>query len=235
MLVPLFGFTALEVNSLRVQQKTETKRRQVGAAGGKVTVEKRVPGWLASLAGDNYHSFLDESAIIGVSMTRQKIGDAQVAALTDLPHLVSLNLEDSHVTSAGLKTIAELTSLKNLNLLNTKVTDLSALSKLPNLESMKIDFCMQIEAEHLEALAQFPKLRVLGAGGLRLRDAGVAAIAKCTGLEWLDIRGSQLSDTGLQPLQSLKQLKYLTLTYSTFNDADLEAFKKAVPDCQVLL
>jgi Leucine-rich repeat (LRR) protein len=234
LLVPLIGVVALEANTLRLQQQTEKKRREIAAARGRVELERRVPGWLQSLAGEDFHSFFDTTVIVRVRMTGDEVGDQHVAALTDLPHLTLLDLENSNVTSAGLQTVAGLTSLQELQMLNSQVADLSPLARLPNLQTLRIDFCRQIEAEHLDALSEIPKLRVLGAGGLRLRDAGVAAIARCTQLEELDIKGSTLSDTGLRPLQDLKQLQSLVLTHSTFSEADLEAFLQAVPGCNVL-
>ena len=73
----LLLFVGLEANVLRMEQQTEQARRQVGAAGGRVETERRVPGWLASLAGSDAHSFLDRTAIIGVTqkMAREYAAD----------------------------------------------------------------------------------------------------------------------------------------------------------------
>lgn len=233
LLVPLIAVIALELNTLRLQQKTERKRREIAMAGGRSEVVRQVPAWMQALAGEDFHSFFDQTAIVTVSMTGENVGDAQVAALSDLPHLTRLDLENSSISIEGLKTVSELKSLRELRLIGAKVTDISPLANLPNLEALRLDYCGRIQPEHLEALEQFPKLRVLGAAGLRLTDAGVAAIAKCTQLEELDITGATLSETGLRPLQQLKRLKLLRIAHSRYDPADLEAFQQAVPDCQV--
>ena len=49
--VPLVAFIAAAANAVRLEQQTEQARRQIGAAGGKSTTERRVPGWVAAVFG----------------------------------------------------------------------------------------------------------------------------------------------------------------------------------------
>lgn len=233
--VPLLGFILPAANALRLEQQTEQARRKIGAAGGKSTTERRVPGWVAVFLGDDAHSFLDQTVIVGVTMTGDEIGNDQVAQISDVPDLSWLDLHDSKVTSAGLPAIAKLTSVRSIDMTNSQVSDVAALATLPHLEELKIDFSQPVLPEHLEALSEFPALRALGAGGLKLRDNGVEIIARnCPQLEQLSIIGATLGDNGLVPLQQLKNLKELSLAYAKYNGDDLAAFRKAVPDCQIL-
>lgn len=233
--VPLLGFILAAANAVRLEQQTEQARRQIGAAGGKSTTERRVPGWVGAVFGEDAHSFLDRTVIVGVTMTGDEAGDEQVAQISGVPDLFWLDLHDSKVTSAGLPAVAQLTSVRSIDLTNSQVSDIAALAKLPHLEELKLDFSKLVLPEHLEALSEFPALRALGAGGLRLRDEGVAIIARnCPELEELSIIGATLGDNGLAPLQQLKNLKQLSLTYAKYNGDDLAAFRKAVPDCTIV-
>lgn len=232
ILVLLFAAAAL--SAVRAQNQAEQLRRQVGMAGGRCETEPRVPAWLAAIAGKECHTFLDSVAIVGVSMEGEKIGDENVARLAGLKDVVQLNLELSHVTTAGLKSIAQLKSLRLLNLMSTQITDVTPLVELPNLHTLRIDFNPQIEFKTLGELARLPQLRILGTKGCRLRDDGVAELAKCTQLESLDIGGCALGESGLVPLHALKNLQALGLELAEFSDADLAAFQKAVPGCRIV-
>jgi Leucine-rich repeat (LRR) protein len=234
LLVPLLAFIVVEANTLRLEQHTEQLRRQVGAAGGRSETERRVPDWLQPLIGPNAHSFLDRTAIVGVTMNGPEIGDEQVAKVVDLPDISWINLAESNVTSAGLASVARLKTLQTIDLTNTQVSDLTELTKLPELAELRLNYCAKVNLEHLSALSKIPTLRALGANSLRLQDEGIAVIADCTGLEQLYIMGTRVSDNGLVPLQKLKNLKQLKLTYSTYNRDDLAAFRAAVPECKVI-
>lgn len=234
LLVPLLAFIVLEANTLRLEQRTEQLRRQIGAAGGRSETERRVPDWLEPVVGPDAHSFLDRTAIVGVTMKGPEIGDEQVAKVVDLPDISWINLGESNVTSAGLASVAKLQTLRTVDLTNTQVSDLTELTKLPELADLRIDYCSKVNLEHLPALSKIPTLRALGANSLRLQDEGIAVLAENTGLEQLHIMGTRVTDNGLAPLQKLKNLKQLKLTYSTYNRDDLAAFRKAVPGCQVI-
>jgi hypothetical protein len=233
LLIPLVAFIAVAANAVRLEQQTEKLRRQIGAAGGRSETERQVPGWLQPLVGANAHSFLDRTVIVGVTMTGDEIGDDQVAKVIDLPGLRWINLGESKVTSVGLASVGKLTSLQMVDLTNTQVSDLTELTKLPNLIDLRLDYCSKVEAEHLSALSKMPQLRALGGNGLRLTDEKVAMISVCTELEQLTMMGAKLGENGLAPLQKLKNLKRLKLTYSTYNPADLAALQKALPELQV--
>lgn len=229
----LLAFLGLEVVSLLAAQQTEQNRRAVGMAGGRCETERRVPAWLQSLAGENLHSFLDETVIVSITLAGNTIGDEQLGKIPHLPALRMLDLHDSQVTSAGLNSIAHLKSLQLINLSNTPVTDITPLSPLPKLEALQLNFS-QVRREHLRGLSQLQHLKELGTGYIQVDDQGVRDIAKCTTLEKLSLAASDLGEHGLEPLQSLKQLRSLVLKDAKFNAADLAALEAACPDVKVL-
>jgi hypothetical protein len=233
VLVPLIAFIALAANAVRLEQQTEETRRRIGAAEGRTTTERRVPGWLRPIAGENAHSFLDQTVIVGVTMMGESVGDEQVAKVTNVPDLKWLNLAESLVTSTGLASVAKLTSLESLDLTNSRVSDISELTKLPKLTELRLDYSRNVEAEHLKAVAKMPALRSFGANGLRLTDEGIAIISEATQLEDLGIMGARLNQGGLAPLQKLKNLQQLKLTHAIYHPEDLAAFREAVPGCKI--
>ncbi|WP_010584531.1 leucine-rich repeat domain-containing protein [Schlesneria paludicola] len=233
LIVPLAVFLVIELFALQAEQQTEQKRRSIAMVGGRIETERRVPMWLQSIAGPNSHSFLDRNCLVRVTMSGDKISDEQLATVQGLPDLVSLDLEDSLVTSAGMEVVAKLTSLESLKLAGSKVTDVAPLAQLPNLKTLILNFS-DIRQEAFGSLAEFPSLRNLGASGLKLDDQGIELLAKCPHLEELSINGATLGEHGLVPLLAQKGLKFLSLKDAIVNVADVADFKKAMPGCKVV-
>jgi hypothetical protein len=230
--VPLAAIVILELTTLLAEQQTEQQRQAIAIAGGKSELQRRVPGWLQTVMGADFHTFLDRTVIYKVSMTGEKIGDVEVSKVVDLPNLEILDLEDSTVTDASLPTLSRLKSLKLLSLVNTQVSDISALAELPVLDTLILNFS-QVRDQGLAPLKQFPKLQTLGAGGLKLTDIGVQEIAQCQSLNGVNIAGANLGPTGLDPLMSLQELKFLSVKAAKYDPANLQALKTAHPGCTV--
>ncbi|MEO1993993.1 MAG: hypothetical protein ABGZ17_01820 [Planctomycetaceae bacterium] len=225
----LILFVGLASMSLVTAQRTERQRAQVGLAGGKCTFEQRVPNWLRTVAGDEFHSFLDYPVIVAVAMAGEKITDANLAKLPEMPELRSLDLDNAQVTSEGMKLVSQWKNIHRINLTNTQVTDITPLAELPHLESLKLNFS-PVRKEHLTGLSQLKSLTDLGAGYIRVTDEDVIEIVKCPQLVDLSIAASDLGEHGLQPLTALQELKTLVLVKAKYDSADLEAFKAARPD-----
>lgn len=229
--VPLTAMIVLEVFTLRAEQTTERQRRAIAIAGGKSETVRRVPSWLQAVAGENFHTFLDRTVIIRVNMTGEKIGDEQLQKVAGLPNIDVLDLEDSHVTNASLPLISGLKSLTQVRLVNTKVSEIGTLASMPLLNNLAMAYS-DVRENNFSPLKEFPKLRVLGAGGLQVTDAGVQILAECPHLEELSIAGAKLTSTGLNPLIQKKNLKYLSVKDAIYDPANLQALKAALPDCK---
>lgn len=229
----LLALLGLEGMSLLAAQRTERQRREVGIAGGECEFEHRVPAWLQFLAGDDFHSFMDYPVIVGVTMAGAAIQDANLARLPSLPHLRTLDIHDSRVTSDGLDHVLQWKNLQALNLSNTPVTDITRLAALPQLESLQLAFS-QVRREHLSGLSQLKNLKVLGAGYIQVTDQEVVEIAKCPQLVEVNISACNLGENGLQPLTSLEQLKLLLLVKGKYSADDLAAFQAARPDVEIV-
>lgn len=234
LIIPVLLLIAIEVPTLLAERAIESKRREIGRAGGKCEIKRVSPAWLQQIAGEEFHSFLDRSTIDGVDFSGDKIDDASLNSLAGLKDIRYLNLEDSRVTEKSLGLISQLKTLQILNVRNTPLQDLSRLGELPALETLQVDFS-KVRNEQFSALARIPRLRRLSAASTQMSDAGLAELSKSNSLEELNISYATLGEHGLTPLQAMTNLKLLVLQKSTFNATDLEAFKAAVPGCKVML
>ncbi|MFO0427712.1 MAG: hypothetical protein ACK526_14195, partial [Planctomyces sp.] len=117
-----FGILFIVGSAVLHEQDIESRRRAIAVAGGKSELIRVVPGWLKSIAGEDFHSFLDQTTISKITMTGEKIGDEQVkalAAVSTVPTLTELDLEASNITSEGLASVILLKELRILNLSQT--------------------------------------------------------------------------------------------------------------------
>jgi tRNA A-37 threonylcarbamoyl transferase component Bud32 len=98
--------------------------------------------------------------------------------LTGKGEEIDLVLRGTQVTGAGLKHVAQLTTLQVLDLASTKVTD----------EGL----------EHLERLKSLKRLRLENTG---VTDKGVVHLRKLTGLEALSVKGTKVTAAGVAALK----------------------------------
>jgi Leucine-rich repeat (LRR) protein len=120
-----------------------------------------------------------------------------------------------------MMTLSKLKSLKSLNLMGAKLTDggLKAIAGLENLEQLNLHGCKKIEGPGLQLLVQLKHLKeldswhVLGEPGTR--DDGFGYLAMMTLLEELSLNHcSEFSPNSLYRLKGLKNLKTINLSYA---------------------
>ena len=81
--------------------------RRIHELGGRITRDETKPG----------------HPVIFVTLTGERVVDADLALLTGMKELKILGLENTKITGDGLDRLEGLTSLSGLNLLATEVTD----------------------------------------------------------------------------------------------------------------
>jgi Leucine-rich repeat (LRR) protein len=168
------------------------------------------------------------------------ITDDGVAALANLPHLVSLELHHNLVKGAGLSKlsnlqylyfvnpitdanaygIANMPKLKTLWIVDMPATDetFSCLPKLTEIETLNLA-CTDITDKTINLLTQLPHLKRANLNHTGLTDAGLAHLSKCAGLD--EVHVSQTAVHSLAPLGNLKNLKFLMATDDDINDRDM--------------
>src|SRR5207245_2591285 len=85
--------------------------------------------------------------------------------------IISVNLDSTKVTDAGLKELAGLKSLQSLDLMFTMVTDagLKELAGLKSLQTLKLN-SRQVTDTGLKELAGLKNLQALSLGGTKVTD-----------------------------------------------------------------
>jgi internalin A len=137
------------------------------------------------------------------------ITDTALAHLRGWKHLEVLNLRGTRMTSQVFENLAQLTSLRSLDIAFTEVEDdgFEQLSSLSKLESLALGG-NRLSGTALASLKLLPALRSLDAGGMQRVDSG----------GW----GLALSEENLRRLSELTELRVLTLTGANLNDRRID-------------
>jgi hypothetical protein len=124
-------------------------------------------------------------------------------------HLEVLNLRGTRMTSQVFENLAQLTSLRSLDIAFTEVEDdgFEQLSSLSKLESLALGG-NRLSGTALASLKLLPALRSLDVGGMQRVDSG----------RW----GLALSDDNFRRLSELTELRVLTLTGANLNDRRID-------------
>lgn len=159
----------------------------------------------------------------------KQIHDADLLPLLDLPHLQSLNLSRTSVTSQCAPTLGRLVSLRFLYLNYTGINDtaLPALASLPKLELLSLKHT-GISDRGLVHLADMPHLTWLDLSGTRITDQGLAHLASLPALRSLLLSQTAVTGEGLQNFRCLDKLKTLDLSETRITDAQLGVLERAV-------
>lgn len=116
--------------------------------------------------------------IVNAAVSRS-FGDAELAQLAPLaPNIVDLDLAGTHITDAGLATVASMANLQRLRLDRTAITDagLAQLGKLRKLSYLNL-YGTHVSDEGLKSLAALPSLRHLYLWQTKVDSAAAAAFA----------------------------------------------------------
>jgi endonuclease YncB( thermonuclease family) len=181
--------------------------------------------------------------------TIEKVGDNDLARLEVFTNLRSLDVPSApKVTDAGLKHLAGLRPLVELNLNWTGVTgegvvklvkgrimmerleiagvpfrdsDLAAMRGVPDLQTLSLRATL-ITDEGLARLKGFGKLRSLSLMNTGVSDAGLKHLESLTALEDLDLDRTAITDAGLAHLAGLRHLRRLQMAHTAVTDAALD-------------
>jgi hypothetical protein len=126
--------------------------------------------------------------VVAVFARALPLTDRDLALLSSLPHVESLELSDTRITDQGMVYVANLVHLKYLNVDSAAVTD-----------------------SGIELLRGHDSLQALYASNTRITDAAMPAIATLKGLKELYIGGTSVSNDGLTLLRGLPDLKYVNV------------------------
>lgn len=178
-------------------------RQAVEQVGGKVTFSTEgLPVEIDLYNGNN--------PLKGKGGRNTAVNDAWLEKLAGLTTLTSLSLANCDVHGAGMKHVATLTKLENLNLTLTPIADedLAPLAALTELKSLGLA-SSQVSGTGFKYLHALTKLTNLNMHYTPADDAGLAEVAKVVSLERLWVVHAKFTDAVAPSLATHKNLKRL--------------------------
>jgi Amidohydrolase family/Leucine Rich repeat len=145
----------------------------------------------------------------------------EFASLANLHHLEKLwfslhFLTDIHVEDKGLAHLKNLTQLRELRLVQTKVRG-SSLAPFVNLRALDLGET-PFRDDGMQYLRGMTHLKILSLRNTLVTDAGLKNLADLKDLESLDLYGIKVTDAGLQSLSGLTKLRALNLLGAAVTD-----------------
>jgi WD40 repeat protein/Leucine-rich repeat (LRR) protein len=152
-----------------------------------------------------------------LSLDNRALTDNALAHLKNAPDLRELDLSSNEkYTDAGLAHLKGLKRLRRLNLngvRNVSDAGLAHLAGLTELTELRL-YDTKVTAAGLAHLRRLTKLRALNLNGVRVTDESLAHLAGMKDLEDLDLSSGELTDAGLATLAGRKGLKRLVLSFN---------------------
>ncbi len=179
------------------------------------------------------YKYLDE-----VSFNFAHFNDEGLGYVEQLPHLTSLSLLSTGVTTSRLQRFSSLSKLKKLAVrdMGDMTLVMRRLQGSNQLEDLKLLFCSDLETSDFEIIASFPNLKKLAFCQYRPLEAGLFdALTKSKSLQALDLRDSKMSDAAVQSLGKLKNLRTLTFSKDKLEPRQRIQIGFLLPDCKMIL
>ena len=168
--------------------------------------------WIESIGGQVERG--SDGAIVAVSVARTWATDNDVARIAEIKTLKRLDLGTTYVTDRGIERLQQLQQLEELNLDTDEfITDasLNYLRANKNLRRLVLrgTDVTDVGMPHLAALTN---LRSLDLSHTMLGDVGVDSLSALAGLEELNLGGNLITGTNLNSLKLLPKLKKLSFS-----------------------
>lgn len=175
-------------------------------------------------------------------------------SLADMKNLKEFSLTAYHINNTMTSTIAKMTQLETLELMDIgtgRLTDCEFLKNHKKLKKLVFNDIFGSGTIDISPLKGLTELEYLDFGGVNIKD--ISALKNLKKLSFLDINNSEVTDlsplSGLTeltelnlagtspesfaPLLKLKKLKVLNIFSTGISDADIAKIKKNIPDCKI--
>ncbi len=166
-----------------------------------------------------------------LTLSGNPLKDSEVAVLSTLSRLQSLNLSNTGIVGTAFATWPSRPSMTTLNLNNQPGVDDAALKAIgtafPRLETLDISGVpLGASAAGFAHIGKLRSLKSLRVGGGVVNDEIMVELAKCDDLQSLNIPGARLSEPGAAALPRLNKLTSLELHAPPVTDAALKSLAK---------
>jgi len=169
-----------------------------------------VTQWIKSIGGQVERG--PDGAIVAVSVARSWATDNDIARIAEIKTLKRLDIGTTYVTDRGIERLQQLSQLEELNLDTDEFITDAALNYLranKNLRRLVLrgTDVTDVGMPHLAALTQ---LKSLDLSHTMLGDVGVESLSALTGLEELNLGGNLITGINLNSLKLLPKLRKLS-------------------------
>ena len=159
------------------------------------------------------------SGLTSLSLRHTPADDGVLAAMNELTHLRSLDLENSQITGAGLGHLKSHGELQELNLQATRIDD-GSLAALPSIPVQTLNVSKtSIGNPGLAEIANIPTLQSLDISQSRVTGAGFQILAK-SNLKSLNASSTNFGTEGLVAIRGMKSLEELILFRASIIQSD---------------
>jgi serine/threonine protein kinase len=169
-------------------------------------------------------------------------GLSELASFGPRLNLTRLALSKTRVSPNGIKIIARLKGLQELDiseLKNVENDSLSPLSSLKQLQVLNISRCSTEDSGrlNLDFLLSLPRLKTLicAVNTGAIDDRSVALISRLKNLTFLDLSSDHVSASGVAYLRQLTQLETLRLAGKKYDGSNIGALLAALPNLKHLV
>jgi hypothetical protein len=150
-------------------------------------------------------------------------------------NIVEISLARTWASDNDVEKVADLKSLKRLDLSFTYVTDagVQRLAQVLGLEELTLDTAEALTDAAASYLRANKSLRKLVLRGVDITDVGMPYLGSLTGLKALDLSHTMVGDVGLESLPALSELEELNLGATRITGTNLN-FLKLLPKLKKL-
>ena len=170
-----------------------------------------------------------------------EVTDKGAPALAELKTLKYLDIYLTRILDEGLKSIAKMTHLRGLHIVNTRATGagLKSLGALRDLERFHMDG-HGVNSETISAVLGMKKLRHLSlniahADKTAAGDAEFKKLEAHKDLRELSVFGWQITDASLPAIRAFEKLEFLDLRSTNVKLESAKQLQKDLPKCRIFL
>jgi serine/threonine protein kinase/WD40 repeat protein len=172
----------------------------------------------------------------GLALSGTLVRNPIAALPSDATPLTLLHLSNTQLTDEGLEGIGKCSSLGELFIERTQLTDerLLRLPVLPKLQILKIaNNPLELTEKAIRHLAEYPSLSQLDLTSIPANEESLMQLAELKQLWQLNLGGTKTTDRVLTQLQTMPNLGVLYIRNTPATEPGVKAFKAAKPNCTV--
>ena len=160
---------------------------------------------------------------VRLNISREASADLSPLAALDANAVHRLLLYGTRVDDDGLKYVAHLSGLEELDLRGTRVTNQGMEYLLPLRSLKNLDIGQtRVGDKGVKHISELPSVEILSLSGTRITDRGLAALSGMKSLRALTLDLTDISDAGLAHLKDLADMTYLSFWNTDITDAGLD-------------